>query len=147
MRGQHILAWIEDQGWCGVTMDGFDDAVVGYVETEVVGEVAVVYSVDECLAILGLEMTEAEALDYFYTHYYPPSVPAGLGAPPLLLETEEESAFLTSSLVEELYGKVVEWFRGGRGGDGDSGSGEPSAKPRHGKEGRREQDRISPSRP
>ena len=40
MRGQHILAWIEAQGWCGVTMDGFDDAVGGYVEPEVMGEVA-----------------------------------------------------------------------------------------------------------
>jgi hypothetical protein len=113
MRGQHILAWIEAHGWCAVTMDGFDDAVVGYVGTGVDNCVQLVYSVDECIAVLMAEMSEEEALDYFYVNCYPPSVPAELGAPPLLLETGEESAFLTSSLVEELYGKVLEWFRGG----------------------------------
>ena len=87
------LAMIEENDWYAVTRDGCDAAVVGYVGTGVDNCVQLVYSFDECIAVLMDEMTEEEALDYFYFNCYPPSVPQDLGPPPLILETGEVGQF------------------------------------------------------
>jgi hypothetical protein len=84
------LAMIEANDWYAVRMDGFDAAVVGYVGTGVDNCVQLVYSLDECIAVLMDDMSEEEAMDYFY---YPPSVPHDMGPPPLILETGEVGQF------------------------------------------------------
>lgn len=46
--------------------DGFDDAIVGVIEVEGVNRV--VYSEAKCIHVLLNEMSEEEAIDYFYTN-------------------------------------------------------------------------------
>ena len=48
---------IEANDWYAVRMDGFDTAVVGYVGTGVDNCVQLVYSFDECIAVLMDDMS------------------------------------------------------------------------------------------
>ncbi len=42
--------------------DGFDDAIIGVDETQM----RLIYSVSKCIEILMKDMSEEEALEYFY---------------------------------------------------------------------------------
>jgi hypothetical protein len=91
MKGQAVLELIEANDWYAVKMDGFDQAIAGYVMTGVDNCVQLVYSFDECIAVLMDDMSEEEATDYFYFNCYPPSAPHDMGPPPLVLETGQVS--------------------------------------------------------
>ena len=97
-HGDRILEKIETGDWFAVRMDGFDQAIVGYVETGVDNCVQLVYSFDECIAVLMDEMSEEDAMEYFLFNCYPPSVPHAMGPPPLILEPGEVTQFKVSGL-------------------------------------------------
>lgn len=74
----------EDYGEDILMMDGFDEAVVGIIET-FQGELCVTYGVDKVLAILMEQgMSEEEAREYFYFNqkgaYLGPGTPLFLEA-------------------------------------------------------------------
>ena len=45
--------------------DGFDDALVGYIERAGIPSIAC-YDKEKCIEILAKDMSEEDALDYFY---------------------------------------------------------------------------------
>lgn len=66
IRAMSIQYWLEQYAPGALTADGFDDAILGYVERR--GEHAVVlYDVGKCIEILMSrdKMTEQEAQEYF----------------------------------------------------------------------------------
>ena len=55
-----IIEQYDDQTF--LTADGFDEAIIGVEETTM----RLIYSVSKCISILMKDMTEEDALDYFY---------------------------------------------------------------------------------
>lgn len=55
-----IIEQYEDETF--LTADGFDEAIIGVEETTM----RLIYSVSKCISILMKDMTEEDALDYFY---------------------------------------------------------------------------------
>ena len=55
-----IIEQYDDQTF--LTADGFDEAIIGVEETTM----RIIYSVSKCISILMKDMTEEDALDYFY---------------------------------------------------------------------------------
>ena len=55
-----IIEQYDDQIF--LTADGFDEAIIGVEETTM----RLIYSVSKCISILMKDMTEEDALDYFY---------------------------------------------------------------------------------
>jgi hypothetical protein len=102
MNGRAVLEQIETNDWYAVKMDGFDEAIAGYVGTGVDNCVQLVYSYDECIAVLMDDMSEDDAVDYFSFNCYPPSVPHEMGPPPLILETGEVSQFKGTPVSNKL---------------------------------------------
>jgi len=68
--------------------DGFDDALVGYIERAGMPSIAC-YDKDKCIEILAKDMTHEEAVEYFY--FNTAGAYVGENTPCFLTRTEDES--------------------------------------------------------
>ena len=68
--------------------DGFDDALVGYIERAGMPSIAC-YDKDKCIEILAKDMTYEEAIEYFY--FNTAGAYVGENTPCFLTRTEDES--------------------------------------------------------
>ena len=67
--------------------DGFDDALVGYIERAGMPSIAC-YDKDKCIEILAKDMTYEEAIEYFY--FNTAGAYVGENTPCFLTRTEDE---------------------------------------------------------
>ena len=67
--------------------DGFDDALVGYIERAGMPSIAC-YDKDKCIEILAKDMTHEEAVEYFY--FNTAGAYVGENTPCFLTRTEDE---------------------------------------------------------
>ena len=67
--------------------DGFDDALVGYIERAGMPSIAC-YDKDRCIEILAKDMTHEEAVEYFY--FNTAGAYVGENTPCFLTRTEDE---------------------------------------------------------
>ena len=67
--------------------DGFDDALVGYIERAGMPSIAC-YDKDKCIEILAKDMTYEEAVEYFY--FNTAGAYVGENTPCFLTRTEDE---------------------------------------------------------
>ena len=68
--------------------DGFDDALVGYIERAGMPSIAC-YDKDKCIEILAKDMTYEEAIEYFY--FNTAGAYVGENTPCFLTRTEDEN--------------------------------------------------------
>ena len=68
--------------------DGFDDALVGYIERAGMSSIAC-YDKDKCIEILAKDMTYEEAVEYFY--FNTAGAYVGENTPCFLTRTEDEN--------------------------------------------------------
>ena len=68
--------------------DGFDDALVGYIERAGMPSIAC-YDKDKCIEILAKDMTHEEAVEYFY--FNTAGAYVGENTPCFLTRTEDEN--------------------------------------------------------
>jgi len=68
--------------------DGFDDALVGYIERAGMPSIAC-YDKDKCIEIVAKDMTYEEAIEYFY--FNTAGAYVGENTPCFLTRTEDES--------------------------------------------------------